>query len=169
MLLTIWLDARKQEPCKMCNKDHLLMTILLHKYKIQNLPGGEALMLEPFTTLLVLIPGGASLAVKLPMICHAADFPSCQKPRCQATQLPKYSMTNPSCQVIKLSNLQSCRAPELPSCRSIELPSCRNATLPRCRAAIYRKYPCRLYNVNRNANNKFAYKLAIAIDRGCRK
>ena len=93
-------------------------------------------MLEPFIAFLGLIPSGTSLAIKLPMICRATDFPSCQMPRCQATKLPKYSMTKPSCQIIELSNFQSCRAAELPSCRSVELQSCRAAKLPKYRVAI---------------------------------
>ncbi len=136
MLLTIWFDARKQQPCKMCNKHHLVMTILLFRFWIQNLPGGIGTYARAFHGLSWIDTLRYFSSVKMPMIYRATDFPSCQMPKCQATKLPKYNMTKPRCHIIELSNFQSCRAAALPSCRHVELPSCRAAKLPKCRAAI---------------------------------
>ena len=127
MLLTNWLDARKQQPCKMCNKTSLVMNGLLHKYWLKNLPGGEALMLKPFIALLGLIPGGTSPSCKT-----ANNLPRCRflkVSKCQMSSYPpaEIQYDKISCQVMKLSNLQSCRAADRSICRAAKLPSCQAA------------------------------------------
>jgi hypothetical protein len=59
-------------------------------------------MLKHFKTLLGLIPGVLRLAIKLQIICRAADFPSCQ-----TAKLPSYSTADIQYDKSKLPNYQA--------------------------------------------------------------
>jgi hypothetical protein len=81
-------------------------------------------------------------------------------------------MVKSSCQVIKLSNLQSCRAAGLPSCCSAELPGCRAAKLPNaglqyakplaCKLPICKLPSCRIYQIFKTLQSCPVAELRVA-------